>query len=59
MKMIHWKLDREMYPKREVNSFIILLCYVLTFDGCLCLFMILILSKKLIKFMFLQLDLIA
>jgi hypothetical protein len=39
MKMIHWKLDQEMYPKRGVNSFIILLCYVLVLMvvyDCLC-----------------------
>jgi hypothetical protein len=60
MKMIHGKLDQEMYPKRGVKSFTILLCYVLAFDGYLCLFMLFILSKKkLIKFMCLQLDPIA
>jgi hypothetical protein len=45
-----------MYPKRGVNSFIILMCYVITFDGFLCMFMLLMLSKKVINFMCLKLD---
>jgi hypothetical protein len=55
MKMIHWKLDQERYPNIGVNSFIILLCYVVSYDVCLCLFMLPMLSKKIIKFMCLQL----
>jgi hypothetical protein len=40
MKMIHWNLDQEMSPKRGVTLFTILLCYVLAYDGCLCMFML-------------------